>query len=82
MSDILITKENLFKFSKRLQKALSEYFNQKISLNDASTLFSKSMGTKNVYHLQQILNENLNKEKINNFKQKFDKEYQNLDFSD
>lgn len=55
MSDITITTANLSKFSRRLQKALAEEFNQDVKLSTANKLFAKSVGKRNLYELQEAI---------------------------
>lgn len=55
MSDITITKDNLSRFTKRLQKALKKQFNQEVPLHVASTLFANALGSQGEYELKQQL---------------------------
>jgi hypothetical protein len=55
MSEIIITKDNLPKFSRRLQKVLLEHFKQDISLTEANLFFAQTMGKKNIHELHQVL---------------------------
>lgn len=55
MSDIIITEENLSRFTKRLKKALSTHFNQEVPLNLASLILAQTLGVDTIHHLQEIL---------------------------
>lgn len=61
MSDIIITSENLSRFSKRLQKSIEKNLNIKISFNDAMTMFSQSLGKSNIHEMQLALQTNSNR---------------------
>jgi hypothetical protein len=55
MNDIVITKDNFPKLSRRLQKVLSKHFEKDVLLTEAHLLFAQAMGKNTVHELQQVL---------------------------
>lgn len=60
--EISISVDNIARYNKRLQKALSEHFGQKIALNVASNLLAKTFGKSNEFELQKTLQQSAAKE--------------------
>lgn len=68
-NEIIINDKNLSRYNKRLQKIISENFDQKIKLSDASELLAQILGMSSAYELKTLLEKDLSKEfkdKINN----------------
>jgi hypothetical protein len=57
MSDIIINKDNLSRFNKRLQKTLEDFLGYKVNLNTASKIFAKVLGTNSEYELNKKIND-------------------------
>lgn len=55
MSEITINQKNLSRFTKRLQKSLSEHLNQEIPLHLASLIFAETLGVDSIHHLKEKL---------------------------
>ena len=55
MSDIIINRNNLSRFNRRLQKALSSQLNQQVPLHTAAALFAKALGLPSEHALQAAL---------------------------
>lgn len=68
-NEIIINDKNLSRYNKRLQKIISENFDQKIKLSDASELLAQILGMSSAYELKSLLEKDLTsefKDKINN----------------
>ena len=59
MSEIIITSQNLSRFSKRLQKSIEKQLGQPITLTQANLLLANTFGVDSIHHLQKKL-ESLN----------------------
>lgn len=55
MSEITLNSDNVTRFNKRLQKALSEYLGQDVKLHEAAKLFAKAIGKDSEYELKKTL---------------------------
>lgn len=55
MSEIIITSQNLSRFSKRLQKSIEKQLGQQITLTQASLLLANAFGVDSIHHLQKKL---------------------------
>lgn len=66
MSEIIITSQNLSRFSKRLQKSVEKQLGQKITLTQASLLLANTFGVDSIHHLQKKLESSNTKEHLIN----------------
>lgn len=55
MSQIIINKDNISRFNKRLQKSLNKHLNKDIKLSQASQIFSEALGVSSEHELKKIL---------------------------
>lgn len=60
MASIIINKQNFSNFSKRLMKVINANFDEKVKLNQAQTLLSKTLGKDSTYEIQKCLEDEEN----------------------
>lgn len=65
-NEIIINDKNLSRYNKRLQKIISENFDHKIKLSEASELLAQVLGMSSAYELKTLLEKDL----VEEFKEK------------
>ena len=61
-NEIIINDNNISRYNKRLQKAISETLGQKIKLGEASELLAKTLGMSSAHELKLLLEKDLTEE--------------------